>query len=135
MQGHATSNVASITQRAAVEALTGPQDCVAEMRAAYRERRDLLLGLLAAEPRIRCVRPGGAFYLFPDVSELLSPDGLRTSADFAQALLRDGRVAVTPGEAFDAPGFVRLSYAASRADLEEAARRMRRFIDVLDRGN
>ena len=90
VQGHATSNVSSITQRAAVAALTGPQDCVATMREAYRERRDLLLRGLAEEPRIRCVRPGGAFYLFPDVSELLSPDGLRTTADLAQALLRHG---------------------------------------------
>ena len=135
VQGHATSNVASITQRAAIEALTGPQDCVAEMRAEYRERRDLLLRLLAAEPRIRCVRPGGAFYLFPDVSDLLSPDGMRTSADFAQALLREGRVAVTPGEAFDAPGFIRLSYAASRAELKEAARRLHAFIAALDNGD
>ena len=135
VQGHATSNVSSITQRAAIEALTGPQECVAAMRNEYRERRDLLLRLLAAEPRIRCVRPGGAFYLFPDVSELLSPDGLRTSADFAQALLRHARVAVTPGEAFDAPGFVRLSYAASRDDLDEAARRIRKFIDALDHGD
>ena len=134
VQGHATSNVSSITQRAAIEALDGPQDCVAEMRAEYRARRDLLLELLAAEPRVRCVRPGGAFYLFPDVSELLSPDGLRTSADFAQALLREAHVAVTPGEAFDAPGFVRLSYAASRAELEEAARRLHAFIAALDSG-
>ena len=133
VQGHATSNVSSITQRAAVAALTGPQDCVATMREAYRERRDLLLRGLAEEPRIRCVRPGGAFYLFPDVSELLSPDGLRTTADLAQALLRHGRVAVTPGEAFDAPGFIRLSYAASTKCLDEAVRRIRAFIAALDR--
>lgn len=135
VQGHATSNVSSITQQAAIEALTGPQDCVAEMREEYRQRRDLLLGLLAAEPRIRCVRPGGAFYLFPDISDLLSPEGLRTSADFAQALLRDSHVAVTPGEAFDAPGFLRLSYAASREHLAEAARRLHAFIAALDGGN
>ena len=135
VQGHATSNVSSITQRAAIEALTGPQDCVATMREAYRERRDLLLRLLAGEPRIRCARPAGAFYVFPDISELLSPDGLRTSADFAQALLRDAHVAVTPGEAFDAPGFIRLSYAASPDCLDEAVRRIRKFIDALDRGD
>lgn len=134
VQGHATSNVSSITQRAAVAALAGPQDCVGTMREAYRERRDLLLGSLAEEPRIRCIRPGGAFYLFPDVSELLSPDGLRTTADLAQALLRHGRVAVTPGEAFDAPGFIRLSYAASTKCLDEAARRIHAFIAALDRG-
>ena len=135
IQGHATSNVSSITQRAAIEALRGPQDCVAAMREQYRERRDLLLAGLRAEPRLRCARPAGAFYLFPDVSELLSPDGLRTSAAFAQALLRHAHVAVTPGEAFDAPGFIRLSYAASPASLREAVRRMREFIGALDRGD
>ncbi len=134
VQSHATSNVSSITQQAAIEALAGPQDCVAAMRAAYRERRDQVLAWLAAESRIRCVRPGGAFYLFPDISELLSPDGLRTSADFAQALLREAHVAVTPGEAFDAPGFLRLSYAASLARLEAGIERMRAFAGALHRG-
>ena len=74
---------------------------------------------LTADPRIACVKPAGAFYLFLDISELLSPDGIRTSADFAEALLDEARVAVTPGEAFDAPGFLRLSYATS---MERAAR-------------
>ena len=134
VQSHATSNVASITQRAAVTALAGPQDCVAEMRAAYRSRRDQLLGWLAEEPRIRCVRPGGAFYLFPDISELLSPDGVRTSSEFATALLREGHVAVTPGEAFDAPGFLRISYAASLDRLREGVDRIRVFIGAVDRG-
>ncbi len=134
VQSHATSNVSSITQRAAIEALTGPQDCVAAMRAAYRERRDRVLTWLAAESRIRCVRPGGAFYLFPDISELLSPDGLRTSADFTQTLLNEEHVAVTPGEAFDAPGFLRLSYAASLARLETGIERIRAFAGGLERG-
>ena len=135
VQGHATSNVSSITQRAAIEALTGPQECVATMREAYRGRRDRLLQGLCAEPRIRCARPGGAFYLFPDISDLLSPDGLRTSADFAEVLLRHAHVAVTPGEAFDAPGFIRLSYAASPDCLDEAVRRILAFVDALDRGD
>lgn len=131
VQSHATSNVSSITQRAAVAALIGPQDCVTAMRDAYRARREQALAQLAADSRIRCVRPGGAFYLFPDVSELLSPDGPRTSVDFAQALLREARVAVTPGEAFDAPGFLRLSYAASPARLEEGIARMLEFAGAL----
>ena len=131
VQSHATSNVSSITQRAAVAALTGPQDCVAAMRDAYRARREQALAQLAADSRIRCTRPGGAFYLFPDVSELLSPDGPRTSIDFARVLLREARVAVTPGEAFDAPGFLRLSYAASPARLEEGIARMLEFAGAL----
>lgn len=131
VQSHATSNVSSITQRAAVAALAGPQDCVAAMRDAYRARREQALAWLAADSRIRCLRPGGAFYLFPDVSELLSPAGPRTSIEFARALLREAHVAVTPGEAFDAPGFLRLSYAAAPARLEEGIGRMLEFAGAL----
>jgi aspartate aminotransferase len=128
LQSHCTSNVASITQKAAVAALTGPQTCVTEMLEEYRRRRDQVCDWLADEPRIRLVKPSGAFYLFPDVSDFLSPDGIRTSADLAQALLDDVRVAITPGEAFDAPGFFRLSYATS---IEELRRGTTRIIDYL----
>lgn len=124
VQSHCTSNVSSVTQLAGVAALTGTQTCVAEMRAAYRQRRDAVLGWLAQEPRIRCVRPGGAFYVFPDISELLSPDTVRTTTDFATELLRRHHVSLIPGEAFDAPGFVRLSYAASLESLEEGVGRL-----------
>jgi len=117
LQSHATSNVCSITQKAAVAALTGPQDCVTAMLDEYRSRRDQLCRWLSREPRLRFVTPEGAFYLFIDVSDFLSPDGLRTSAALAQSLLDHARVAVTPGEAFDAPGFLRLSYATSLAEL------------------
>ena len=134
IQSHATSNVCSITQKAAVAALTGPQQCVTDMLDEYRRRRDLIWSLLTADPRVTCVKPAGAFYLFVDVSSLLSPDGLRTSGDFCQALLEDRHVVVTAGEAFDAPGFFRLSYAASTARLEEAARRFHAFIADVDAG-
>ena len=117
LQSHATSNVCSITQKAAVAALTGPQECVTEMLDEYRSRRDQLCRWLSREPRLRFVTPEGAFYLFIDVSDFLSPDGLRTSAELAQSLLDHARVAVTPGEAFDAPGFLRLSYATSLTEL------------------
>lgn len=127
VQGHATTNVSSITQRAALAALTGPDDDVRAMLDEYRMRRDRLTAWLADEPRYRIVPPAGAFYLFPDVSELLSPDGVRTSAEFAMRLLDEAHVALTPGEAFDAPGFVRLSYAASMDRLAEGAERLKRF--------
>jgi len=129
LQGHATSNVNSITQRAAVAALGGPQDAVARMRAEYRLRRDRLCEWLSAEPRLRFVKPAGAFYLFVDVGECLSPGGLRTSAAFAQVLLDEARVAVTPGEAFDAPGYVRLSFAAAPHRLKEGATRLIAFVN------
>ena len=134
IQSHSTSNVCSITQKAVVAALGGPQQCVTDMLDEYRRRRDFIWALLSTDPRLVCARPAGAFYLFVDVSALLSPDGLRTSAAFCQALLETKHVVVTAGEAFDAPGFFRVSYAASMERLEEAARRIHAFIGDLDAG-
>jgi len=132
VQGHATSNINSITQKAAIAALTGPQDGVKVMLDEYRKRRDAVHGWLTADPRIVCVKPGGAFYLFPYIAELLSPNGLRSSAEFAEALLKDQAVAVTPGEGFDAPGFFRLSYATSIDRLKEGCDRIHRFVQKLE---
>ncbi len=128
LQSHETSNVTSITQKAAVQALTGSQAPVQAMLDEYRKRRDQLHAWLSADPRLRCRKPAGAFYMFIDISDALSPDGLRTSIDFADALLQESRVAVTPGEAFDAPGFIRISYATSMAILEEGSRRLLEFV-------
>jgi aspartate aminotransferase len=128
LQGHATSNINSITQRAAVAALTGPQDSVTVMLDEYRRRRDAVTALLTADPRISCVRPQGAFYLFPYVADVLEATGFRTTAEFAEALLAEAHVAVTAGEGFDAPGFFRLSYATSMERLEEGMRRLHAFI-------
>jgi len=128
IQSHSTSNACSISQRAAEAALRGPQACVTEMLDEYRRRRDQLYTWLSADSRIRLVKPAGAFYMFPDVSEFLSPDGIRTSADLATQLLSDARVAVTPGEAFDAPGFLRISYATSMKELERGSQRILEFL-------
>jgi aspartate aminotransferase len=133
LQSHSTSNVSSITQKAAVAAVGGPQTCVADMLSEYRRRRDQVTAWLAEEPRLRLVRPAGAFYLFPDVSDFLSPDGVRTSAELAQKLLDDVRVAVTPGEAFDAPGFIRISYATSMEQLQRGAERIIQYVRSLER--
>jgi aspartate aminotransferase len=131
IQGQTTSNIASITQKAAFAAISGPQDDVTLMLNEYRRRRDNIHGWLTAHPAIQCVKPKGAFYLFPDISGLLSPDGLRTSADFAQALLEKEHVAVTAGEGFDAPGYLRISYATSTEQLREGATRILRFAESL----
>ena len=128
IQSHSTSNVCSITQKAVEAGLRGPQDCITEMLDEYRRRRDQLCTWLSAEPRIGLRKPSGAFYLFPDVSEFLSPDGFRTSSDLAAALLSDSHVAVTPGEAFDAPGFLRISYATSMKELERGSQRILEFL-------
>jgi aspartate/methionine/tyrosine aminotransferase len=128
LQSHVTSNVSSITQKAAIAALVGPRDPVERMRAEYHERRNHLMQWLATEPRVRCVRPAGAFYAFVDITDCLSPDGFRTSAEFAQRLLEEKSVVVTAGEAFDAPGFVRISYAAAPSRLEEGMKRLLEFV-------
>ena len=128
IQSHSTSNACSISQRAAEAALRGPQDCVVDMLDEYKRRRDQLYTWLSEDPRIRMTKPAGAFYLFPDVSEFLSPDGLRTSSDLATALLNEARVALTPGEAFDAPGFLRISYATSLHELERGSKRILEFL-------
>lgn len=128
VQSHSTSHATSITQHAVLAALTGPQDCVQEMRKEYRSRRDELLRWMASDERFDVSRPAGAFYVFPNVSRLLSLDGPRTSADLALALLNEAHVAVTPGEAFDAPGFLRISYAASMDQLREAWARIQSFL-------
>ncbi len=133
LQSHSTSNVCSITQKAVLAGLTGPQDCVTDMLNEYRVRRDKLCGWLAEEPRIRLVKPAGAFYLFPDVSDFLSPDGCRTTAELAQSLLDEARVAITPGEAFDAPGFLRISYAASMEDLERGAKKIIHHLRTIEK--
>ena len=131
IQGQTTSNIASITQKAALAAVSGPQDAVTAMLNEYRGRRDNIHEWLTAHPGIQCVKPKGAFYLFPDISGLLSSGGLKTSTEFAQALLEKEHVVVTPGEAFDAPGYLRISYATSTELLREGATRILRFAESL----
>lgn len=131
IQGQTTSNITSITQKAALAAFTGPQDVVTRMRDEYHRRRDAIHGWLTAHAGLSCVKPSGAFYLFPDVTRLLSPAGVPTSAAFAERLLEQERVVVTPGEAFDAPGYLRISYATSMEQLREGATRLLRFAESL----
>jgi aspartate aminotransferase len=129
IQGQSTSNITSITQKALLAAVSGSQDTVTAMLDEYRTRRDNIHAWLTAHPGIKCVKPKGAFYLFPDISGLLAPG--MTSTDFAQALLEKEHVVVTPGEAFDAPGYLRISYATSMEQLREGATRILRFAESL----
>jgi aspartate aminotransferase len=130
IEGQTTSNITSVTQKAALAALGGSQDPVKEMRDEFRVRRDSIHGWLTANPGIQCVKPKGAFYLFPNVTGLLS-EAVNTSAAFARMLLEKEHVVVTPGEAFDAPGYIRISYAASMQQLRDGADRILRFADSL----
>jgi aspartate aminotransferase len=128
IQSHSTSNVTSITQKAAVAALIGSQAPVTTMLDEYRRRRDQLHAWLTSDPRLRCLKPAGAFYMFVDIGDALSADGFRTSLEWADALLDEQRVAVTAGEAFDAPGTIRISYATSMELLEEGSKRLLAFV-------
>ena len=130
IQGQTTSNITSVTQKALVAALSGSQEPVAAMRDEFRRRRDSIHGWLTANPGIQCVKPKGAFYLFPNISGLLT-DTVSSSLEFASQLLEKEHVVVTPGEAFDAPGYLRISYATSTERLREGADRMLRFAESL----
>ena len=130
IMGHTTSNIASIVQKAGVVALNGPQEGVKVMLDEYRRRRDAIHGWLTAHPAIKCVKPRGAFYLFPDISELLGGE-VKSSSEFAQRLIEQEHVALTPGEGFDAPGYLRISYATSMDQLREGATRILRLAEQL----
>ncbi|MDE6629168.1 MAG: pyridoxal phosphate-dependent aminotransferase [Muribaculaceae bacterium] len=128
LQGQTTSGISTIAQRAALAAYTGPQECVSEMREAFRRRRDLVVRLAREIPGLKVNEPQGAFYLFPDVSAYLgkTADGkvMATDDDLCMYLLEHAHVATVSGTAFCLPGYIRLSYAASDEALEEAMRRI-----------
>lgn len=130
IQGHQTSNPTSISQAAAIEALTGPQDSVHSMIREYQRRRDYLIPALNQIRGIKCSLPQGAFYAYADVRSLLG-DSVKTSDEFAARLLQDMRVAVTPSSGFGADGFIRISYAAAYSDLEEAVGRLTDFVNTI----
>jgi aspartate aminotransferase len=123
LQSHATSNVANVSQQAALAALRGPQDTVEEMRLAFDRRRKLMYSMLDDIDGISCIEPQGAFYVFPDVTALLG-ERWSTSIDLATHILEEGAVALVPGESFGAPGFLRLSYATSDEDIESGIERI-----------
>lgn len=135
LQGQYTSGTCSIAQKAAEEAYTGPQNCIAEMREAFRRRRDLVVELASKIPGFKVNEPQGAFYLFPEVSALMGKRCgdrvINTSADLAMYLLEEGHVATVDGGAFCAPGYIRFSYATSDDNLREAMRRIAQAVSRL----
>ena len=132
LQSHQTSNVANVSQRAALAAVSGPLDAVAEMRAHFDRRRRTMHGLLSGIPGVNCPLPQGAFYAFPSLAGVLErPVGGRrvgSSLELADLLLSEAKVAVVAGEAFDAPGCMRLSFALSDDDLAEGVGRIVDFL-------
>lgn len=137
LQSQMTSGVSSIAQKAAEAAYDGPQECVEEMRRAFERRRDLVVRLAAEIPGFKVNRPEGAFYLFPEVKELMGTHcgerKINTSGDLAMYLLDEAHVATVDGAAFNAPGYIRFSYAASEGAITEAMRRIRKAVERLEK--
>lgn len=129
LQGQYTSGVSSIAQKAAEAAYRGPQECVEEMRKAFERRRDLIVSLAKEIPGWIVNKPEGAFYLFPEVSSYIGKrygnQEIKTSGDYVLYLLEEAHVAAVDGDAFCAPGYLRLSYATSEDNIREAMRRIR----------
>lgn len=129
LQGQYTSGASSIAQKAAVAAFTGDQACVAQMRDAFKRRRDLVIGLTKEIPGVQVNEPQGAFYLFPEVSSYFGKSAgdrkIENAADLAMYLLEEGHVATVGGAAFGAPECLRFSYATSDENLTEAIRRIK----------
>ncbi|WP_276323773.1 pyridoxal phosphate-dependent aminotransferase [Planococcus halocryophilus] len=128
LASHSTSNPVTTSQYAAIEAYNGPQDAVEEMRQAFEERLNVIFPKLQAIPGFTVIRPQGAFYLLPDVSEAATKTGYASVDDFVTALLTEANVAVIPGSGFGANSTIRLSYATSLETLTEAVERIHQFV-------
>ncbi len=128
LQSHQTSNVANVSQRAALAAVAGPLDAVYEMREAFDRRRKVMHALLDGIEGVHCLEPQGAFYTFPSFQDVLGREiGGRTptsTLELAEVFLEVAKVAIVPGEAFGAPGYARLSFALGDDDLGEGVRRI-----------
>src|SRR5580765_346164 len=129
-QSQATSSPTAFVQKAAVAALRGPQECVAEMRKDYIRLRDRVLAGLKTIPGIKCARPEGAFYVYPNISAFLGR-GVKSPAEFARKLLHEAHVATVPGEGFGTNEHVRISYATSEKDLDRGIERLKGFVASL----
>ena len=132
LQSHSTSNVANVSQRAAIAALEGGLECVEEMREAFARRAILIHGLLNDIPGVTCMVPQGAFYAFPSMEGLFGRNfgGVTptTTSELCEVILDQAKVALVPGEAFDAPGYVRISFAVSDADITEGIGRIAELV-------
>ena len=128
LQSHSTSNPTSIAQKAAFEALRGPQESVGVMLAEYRKRRDFVVKRLRAIPGVKCAEPRGAFYAYPNLGVVFGESGVQNTLQFSERLLAESHVAVVPGEAFGTDQHVRISYATSMHELERGLDRIHQFV-------
>ncbi|UOQ42740.1 pyridoxal phosphate-dependent aminotransferase [Halobacillus salinarum] len=128
MASHSTSNPTSVAQYAALAAYTSSEEEVIKMREAFKERLEALYGWMTEIPGVECVKPSGAFYLFPNVKEAAEICGFNNVDDWVKTLLEKEKVALVPGSGFGSPENVRLSYATSLEQLKEAASRIHKFV-------
>ena len=136
IQSQSTTNPSSISQAAAVEALNGTQEFIPIRSLAFQERRDFVVNSLNAIDGINCLKPDGAFYVFPSCKGLIGKKDkngkkLENDTDFVQSLLENNNVAVVQGSAFGLEGFFRISYATSMENLEKAMKRIKEFCESL----
>jgi len=127
LQSHSTSNPCSISQKAAVEALRGPQESVGAMLAEYRKRRDFVVARLRQIPGVLCNEPQGAFYVYPNISVAFK-NGITNTSQFSEKLLSEAHVSAVAGEAFGTDKHIRISYATSMTELERGIDRIHKFI-------
>ena len=131
LQSQSTSNATSFVQKAAIAALAGPQDCVAEFRAEFIDLRDYMLAKLAEIPGVTCTKPEGAFYVYPNISAFLGKGGIRSATELATRLLHEAHVVTVPGEAFGTREHIRISYPVTKANIDEGTHRMAEFLGRL----
>ncbi|MGE5811513.1 MAG: pyridoxal phosphate-dependent aminotransferase, partial [Ignavibacteria bacterium] len=135
IQSHSTSNASSVSQAAAVEALIGPQDALEEMRMEFEKRRNYMYDELISINGIKCYKPEGAFYLFPDISAFFNKSTevirISDSFDLSMYLLYEAKIAAVPGSSFGSEGFIRFSYATSMENIKEAMVRIKEALEKL----
>ena len=131
LQSHSTSNPTSIAQKAAFEAVSGPQQSVGLMLAEYKKRREYVVNRLRQIPGVTLAEPRGAFYAYPNIGVAFGKQGIHNSMQFAERLLTQAHVAVVPGEAFGTTQHIRISYATSMKELERGLDRIHQFMEAL----
>ena len=128
LQSQQTSNTTSFVQKGAIAALAGSQQCVAEFRAEFKLLRDYIINALKTIPGVTCTVPGGAFYVYPNMSAYIGKGGIQSATELATKLLHEAHVVAVPGEAFGTPHHIRLSYPVTRESIDEGVKRMREYL-------
>ncbi|MFZ0303722.1 MAG: pyridoxal phosphate-dependent aminotransferase [Terracidiphilus sp.] len=131
LQSQQTSNATSVVQKAAVAALSGSQECVAEFRAEFIDLRDYMLAKLAEIPGVTCTKPEGAFYVYPNIGAFIGKGGVKSATELATRLLHEAHVVTVPGEAFGTGEHIRISYPVTKQNIDEGTRRMKEFLGKL----